>query len=671
MSRASISFCIACFFISFFYVSAQEDRVRYGLYGNAYLNIHTSSFKELPGVPTCCPQYTEGTGSGLGGGFLLELPLFESALLSLRLGYADFSGLIESSEKQPTANGLTNFTHELDASLPAITFHPLVGYEIFSSFRLHGGLDFSYLMPQTYTQKEVVADPNGVFVPENSRERNVTTGDIQERSSFMFSPLIGASYEFPMNTNKTMLLCPEIYYQHGFTNVNSTLDWKVSSVRFGLALKFSPKPLPPPKPEPIPEKKPEEVPKVIVKEEPKPVEPKIEPLHASVRAVGVDEKGKEFPVGTIKVEEFLSTQMRPLLNYIFFDENSDKIDKKYTYLSSGQSKTFSVQSLFNSSTMETYYHVMNIVGKRLTENPKAKLTITGCNADLGTEKNNTDLSRRRAESVKQYLVNNWNIDPSRLSIAFRNLSEKPSNNNEADGVVENRRVELQSDDWAILEPLVLTDTLRTTNPPVLRFYPSVQTLVPLNEWNLSVSQQSKVLKEFSGTGGRNVTSPLEWNFNEEKTSIPLQSQPLEYTLSASNTDGQSDKTEIQTIPLEQVTIRKKRSEQIADREIDRYSLILFDYDKADLGNANKRIIDFVKPRIAKNATVSVAGFTDRTGDDAYNKTLSSQRASNAMKALGKGSAVGEGEKVLFDNNTPEGRFYNRTVTILVETPISK
>lgn len=670
MKNRIIGLLSLCFLLAFHNLEAQDDnRVRFGIYGNVYLNIHTSSFTQLPGVPTCCPQYESGNGSALGGGGLIEIPLFESGMMAFRLGYADFSGLIKSSEKQPTANGSTEFTHELDVTLPAISIQPIFGYEVLKNFRVHGGLDLAYLLPQSYTQREVVADPNGVFVPENSKQRNVTSGDIQEQSNFMIAPLVGLSYELPMNSNKTLLMSPEIYYQHGFTNVNSTLDWKVSTFRFGLAIKYSPKPLPPPIPEPIPEKKPEIEQKPIVKVEPKPEIPKVEPIKVAVRAVGVDEQGKEFPVGTIKVEEFLSTQMRPLLNYVFFDENSDKIESKYVALNSSQTKGFSIQSLFNASTMETYYNLMNIVGKRMKDNPKAVLTITGCNQDLGIEKSNKDLSLRRAEKVKEYFIKNWDIEPSRLKISVRNLPEKPSNNDEADGVVENRRVELSSDEWAILEPVVLTDTLRTTNPPSLKFYATTQSAVDVTKWSLQVSQQSRVLKEFTGTG--TVNDPLIWSFSEEKASIPLLSYPLDYVLTGTNADNQTDKTLKQSIPLEQMTIRKKRSEQIADKEIDRYSLILFDYDKADIGNANKKIVDFIKPRIAKNATVSVTGFTDRTGDDEYNKTLSSQRAANAVKALGKGNASGEGEKMLFDNNTPEGRFYNRTVTILVETPISK
>jgi outer membrane protein OmpA-like peptidoglycan-associated protein len=124
--------------------------------------------------------------------------------------------------------------------------------------------------------------------------------------------------------------------------------------------------------------------------------------------------------------------------------------------------------------------------------------------------------------------------------------------------------------------------------------------------------------------------------------------------------------------VEQVTLRKKRVERIADRTIDRYSLILFDFDAATLGAANGRIVDFVKGRLAPDAMVTVTGHTDRTGAEEYNARLSARRATATAETLAhpNTTATGLGESnLLFDNELPEGRFYCRTVNIVVETPI--
>ena len=45
--------------------------------------------------------------------------------------------------------------------------------------------------------------------------------------------------------------------------------------------------------------------------------------------------------------------------------------------------------------------------------PDANLTLIGCNDGYSTEKNNRDLSGKRAIAVKDYLIKNWNISESR------------------------------------------------------------------------------------------------------------------------------------------------------------------------------------------------------------------------------------------------------------------
>ena len=62
----------------------------------------------------------------------------------------------------------------------------------------------------------------------------------------------------------------------------------------------------------------------------------------------------------------------------------------------------------------------------------------------------------------------------------------------------------------------------------------------------------------------------------------------------------------------------------------------------------------------------------RTGDANYNKKLSLDRADATKKALGINNAITNGignEELLYNNDLPEGRFYCRTVNIIVKTLI--
>jgi outer membrane protein OmpA-like peptidoglycan-associated protein len=303
--------------------------------------------------------------------------------------------------------------------------------------------------------------------------------------------------------------------------------------------------------------------------------------------------------------------------------------------------------------------------------PQAKLTLIGCNTDLGPEKNNLQLSRKRAETVKNYLVNVWGIPESRIEIKARNLPELPSNVSEPDGQQENRRVEIITNVDKIVEPLIIQDTLIESNPPIFRFKPTIYAQMGIKEWKIITSQSNGDIKTFSGAGA--PPKSIEWDLSKEYEVVPKLNEPLNYRLQVVDNDNKVWASPIQSLPVEQYTIERKILEQIEDKEIDKFSLILFGYNQYELGEANKKIVQFAKRRIYPNSEVYIKGYSDRIGDAQYNLELSRKRALAAAKALGvdKKHAEGLGNKVLlYDNELPEGRFYCRTVTIDIVTPIT-
>ena len=101
------------------------------------------------------------------------------------------------------------------------------------------------------------------------------------------------------------------------------------------------------------------------------------------------------------------------------------------------------------------------------------------------------------------------------------------------------------------------------------------------------------------------------------------------------------------------------------------SLILFGFDRADISADNQALIDQVKQNITSRSMVKVVGYSDKVGEATYNQSLSERRAKAVASALSaeRTSTLGVGESLpLYDNQTPEGRFYSRTVEIIVETP---
>jgi outer membrane protein OmpA-like peptidoglycan-associated protein len=106
-----------------------------------------------------------------------------------------------------------------------------------------------------------------------------------------------------------------------------------------------------------------------------------------------------------------------LVSYgIYFDVNSDKLKPE----SSG---------------------TINEIATILKENPTVKIKIVGHTDSDGDDKANLDLSKRRAVSVKNALVKNFNIDAVRIETDGKGESEPVAPNDNGTNKALNRRVE--------------------------------------------------------------------------------------------------------------------------------------------------------------------------------------------------------------------------------------
>jgi outer membrane protein OmpA-like peptidoglycan-associated protein len=114
-----------------------------------------------------------------------------------------------------------------------------------------------------------------------------------------------------------------------------------------------------------------------------------------------------------------------------------------------------------------------------------------------------------------------------------------------------------------------------------------------------------------------------------------------------------------------------------DEQAMRYSVLYGFNNTKTIGIYEKYLTEVIIPKIPKNGTVIIHGYTDMIGDDDYNQKLSEERANDVLNIL-KSGLTREGRKdvefkvygfgedsdlVPFENGTPEERFYNRTVII--------
>lgn len=82
------------------------------------------------------------------------------------------------------------------------------------------------------------------------------------------------------------------------------------------------------------------------------------------------------------------------------------------------------------------------MGTMLKEHPELKLVIEGHTDDVGAAASNQSLSEKRAEAVRQYLVDTYGIDKARLQAKGLGSSKPSAGNDTPEGRQQNRRVEL-------------------------------------------------------------------------------------------------------------------------------------------------------------------------------------------------------------------------------------
>lgn len=109
--------------------------------------------------------------------------------------------------------------------------------------------------------------------------------------------------------------------------------------------------------------------------------------------------------------------------------------------------------------------------------------------------------------------------------------------------------------------------------------------------------------------------------------------------------------------------------------------VLFDFDKAALrpeaAEALGRVAEIIKQRQPRS--VSIVGYTDSIGSDAYNQSLSERRARSVeqwleaheqglppMQASGRGEQDPVAPNTIDGHDNPEGRQKNRRVEVLLQ-----
>ncbi len=616
----------------------------FGLAGGANFNFYDGSTQQLNAAFTPPTTFHKGTGIGL---FLA--PSIEYYKPDTRFGFILQAGL--DSRKGDFDQQLTdcNCPADLSTDLSYITVEPSLRFApTKGNFYLYGGPRFAFNQNKEFTYQQGInpAFPNQVAPAD-------VKGDFNDVEKTIISAQIGMGYDMQLSksTSKTQLvLSPFVAFHPYFgQNPRSIETWNLTTVRAGAVLKIGSGH----------RITPEEV-VVIIPE------------------VGFVVNSPINVPGEVRI-----TETFPLRNYIYFDENSTDISKRYVLLNKDQVNDFKEDQVevFAPNTavagrsqreMNVYYNILNILGDRLGKNPTSTITL------VGSSQNNPAEGKLMAESVQKYLVDVFAIDATRIAIEGRS---KPKVAEEQKGGTRelvllregDRRVSVESN-----SPDMLMEFQTGPDAPLKPVQINAAQVAPItsyvtfkvdgadeafSSWQMEITDKDGVVQHYGP-------------YTQEEVSMPGTN------ILGTNSTGDYKVKMIGTNKTGEIVTKESNVQIVAwtpskVEEGLRFSII-YEFDNANaIAMYNKYLSEVVAPKIPANAKVIIHGHTDVIGEEAYNQTLSEKRANdvkitleNSVTKLGttgvtfEMSGMGENEDAApFGNKLPEERSYNRTVII--------
>jgi len=612
---------------------------RFGLYGGLNFNIVGAGAQALAAIPgdnfAQRNDIIDGTGLGYYAGLMTEYNPGALFGFQLRAGLDDRR--VNFNDWDVVGSSRTRFS----ARMTYVSVEPLLRVNLGSpNFHLTAGPLLSFLVAAKYD-----------WVPRDETSPDIVDQPIEGAKSFTYGVSGGLGYDILLNSKSASstkwYLTPfaEASYmmaqrENSYPGQDRNDTWVTTSIRGGFQLKFGSGPA--------------VAPPVVM------VDVDVPTIDLSLRTPNA------------VTDQRSLIEMFPLRNYLFFNDGSTTLPNKYVTLDNAAAQQFHESSLMqnpgtggttsNSSMdrsqrqMSVYYNALNIFGDRLRTSGSS-VTLVG---SAPTQAEGLEM----ANNVKNYLVSAFGIGADRIATKGQVRAPHASGTRvtppEDLGLVaeENRRVEVLSDDLSMLKPVRIESTQiePIDNDLVLTVNPSG----PIADYNVTIS----------GSGFSQTYGPFRSN-TERIDARPIMMNNTSGTYTATVTARTADNRTI--TKSTDFSLTKMTNPPVTGT---RYS-ILFEYDESKTVATYEQFLrQEVAPKIPNNATVVIHGHTDKIGLEDYNFELSTKRAAEAVNILKDemskaGRTVnfdsygfGENEeRAPFQNGTPEGRYYNRTVLI--------
>lgn len=601
---------------------------------------HTPQFSALPGTVDC-GTYIRGRGNSIGVAATLEYRYTPAFHVGISAAYVGRGGRLQTpNDAEPAFDSTTGQIVEvitenaLDTQLDYVEVAPTLWWEPFtigrSTFRMDAGLRLGIPIRAAIQQtRRILAPANAVFLSNQQRTINWTHG--YRSLADLVTPTLGMSLglEHLLTIASRLQLLQRIGYDYTFTPPVRNVTWTVAGLRLEFGIRYSIEPtrqeISPPFPPPLPI----DTPRIPIAE-PTPLPAPSIDVHIR-RFRGYREEGTELVATT------------PIVNAVFFDQNSAEIPLRYIRRSA--------DSIPSDDPVIAHRNILLVIAGILHRHPQSSVVLEGATAGE-YEQGDTLLARRRAEAVARALED-LGISPSRIRLRWSRLPATPSNMDYAEGRAENQRVDITLQGAQILEYVskqMFADIVGELEVHVGG--------VAVSGTDISLSGTGGIVQTVHDTG--TYTIPIRLRLEPGDSAVQLN---VETRLPGTSIQSQDALTVmLDTLERRHVELSTKRFEAV----------LRFEYNSSQLSADNRELLRQLVSLIPTNAVVEIGGSADILGDAARNKKLADERAKATEEFLRRLSGtkqlriVARGIERRFSDATPEGRFLNRSIRVTIQ-----
>lgn len=217
----------------------KSESWRAGIYLGLNRNIYTADdLKGLPGIPNCCPGFSEGGGLGLAVGAMAEMPINDWFAVGGRLYINTYNGALVHEETVVVDDeGFATeaiFQHRIDTDIWATSIEPVLVFGVGDEAKLFTGLRGDVVVRKLFKQEERILEPETIVFENGRNVRMEYEGTIPNGTSFQGSVVLGLRYDIYVDDQRQWVISPEVSGWYSLSPVVADESWKNHGIRIAF-----------------------------------------------------------------------------------------------------------------------------------------------------------------------------------------------------------------------------------------------------------------------------------------------------------------------------------------------------------------------------------------------------------------------------------------------------